>query len=59
MSLVRVFEERVVDKGNQLLIKEVSIFVEEMGILFELFYLNLRCLKEDGFEVFNIKNYLK
>ena len=32
MGLVRVSEERAVDKGNQLLIKEASTFAEEMGI---------------------------
>ena len=36
MGLVRAFEERAVDKGNQSLIKEASTFAEEMGISLEL-----------------------
>ena len=59
MSLVRAFEERAVDKGNQSLIKEASTFAEEMGISLELSHPNPRCLKEDGTEVPNIKNHLK
>ena len=59
MSLVRAFEERAADKGNQSLIKEASTFAEEMGISLELSHPNPRCLKEDGTEVPNIKNHLK
>ena len=59
MSLVRAFEERAADKGNQSLIKEASTFAEEMGISLELSHPNPRCLKEDGTEDPNIKNHLK